>query len=72
MMSKSWNIYMVGCEAYDKSWLVAAVNKVTAVKLVQELTESYGWHLDYPDEKRTWEVNRMFERYGTIVETSDI
>ena len=65
-------IYRVGCETYDRFWLVSAGDKREAVKLVKELTVELGWHLEYPKEKRTWEVERMFAKSGEIVETRDI
>ena len=72
MISRSFNIYRVSCETYDKAWIVCAVNKVKARKLVKEMTEELGWHLDYPEEKRTWEVEQVLNKSGLIVETSDI
>ena len=72
MIRHSFNIYRISSEFYDKAWLVTAVNKVKALKLVKDMIEELGWHLSYPEEKRDFEVERVLDRHGLIVETQDL
>lgn len=62
----------VSSETYDKAWLVNTTSKKRAIKLVKELTESYGWHLDFPEEKRKWSAEELFTKNGEIIEATHL
>lgn len=66
------NVYRVACETYDRAWYVVSTNRDTAIKLVIELTEKYGWGEEYPEEERIWECDQVFTKPGEIIESRDL
>ena len=72
MLRNTFNIYRVGCDTYDRFWLVSAINKTSAVKCVKQLTEDLGWNEEYPDEERHWEVEQILSKVGEVIETRDL
>lgn len=65
-------IYRVSSDYYDKMWYVKAKTSERALELVTKLTEVLGWHLDYLDEKRDWNCERVFEKEDEIIEDRDL
>lgn len=65
-------IFRVSCECYDRAWYVKTTNKTKALKLIREMTEARGWHLDYPEEPRRFECEERFQKVGYIIEDIDL
>ena len=65
-------IYRVMCEQYDKTWYVRARTEKKAVKLVKDMTEDHGWHLDFPDEERVFTSKKFFTEDNTIYDHRDL
>lgn len=65
-------IYRVSCEVYDKAWYLRTSDKVKAVNLVEQMTVERGWHLDFPNEPRNWNVEEVFTKEGEIFEDTDL
>lgn len=72
MNKQNFFVYRVSSECYDKAWLVTAINSKKAIETIKDYTESLGWHLSYPGEKRAWNVERVLDRNGIVWETQDI
>jgi hypothetical protein len=65
-------VYRVSCEVYDKTWYLRAVNEAKAIKVVKEMTEERGWHLDYPEEPRRFDCKKRFDKFNEVWESRDL
>jgi len=65
-------IFRVDCEVYDKCWYVRTSDDAKAIKLVTEMTEERGWHLDFPEEPRDWECVEAFTKEDVVIESRDL